>query len=90
MRGRGRSRAIILFTGTMTIISARGQGRMAVGQQIADLVAGEDKQRPLSDDELVAALKAQGVQAARRTVTKYRKELGIPSSYQRRVFGAEP
>lgn len=76
--------------GRIDAAPAAGQGRMAVGQQIADLVAGEDKQRPLSDDELVAALKAQGVQAARRTVTKYRKELGIPSSYQRRVFGAEP
>lgn len=67
-----------------------GQGRMAVAQQIQDLVAAEDKQAPLSDDDLVAALQAHGVHAARRTVTKYRKELGIPSSYQRRRFGAEP
>jgi RNA polymerase sigma-54 factor len=76
--------------GRIDAAPSAGQGRMAVGQQIADLVAGEDKQRPWSDDDIVAALKAQGVQAARRTVTKYRKELGIPSSYQRRVFGAEP
>ena len=66
-----------------------GQGRMAVAQQIADLVAAEDKQLPLSDDDLVNLLQAQGAHAARRTVTKYRKELGIPSSYQRRRFGAE-
>jgi RNA polymerase sigma-54 factor len=67
-----------------------GQGRLALTQQIQDLVDGEDKQQPLSDDDLVVRLKALGVMAARRTVTKYRKELGIPSSYQRRRFGAEP
>ncbi len=66
-----------------------GQGRMAVAQQIEELVAGEDKDAPLSDDELVAALQGRGVQVARRTVTKYRKELGIPSSYQRRRFGGD-
>jgi len=66
-----------------------GQGRMAVAQQIADLVAAEDKRAPLSDDDLVAALANAGVQCARRTVTKYRKELGIPSSYLRRQFGGE-
>ncbi|HEX6810475.1 MAG TPA: RNA polymerase factor sigma-54 [Planctomycetota bacterium] len=66
---------------------AAGQGRMAVAQQIADIVAAEDKKTPLSDDDLVAALAGRGVQAARRTITKYRKELGIPSSYLRRRFG---
>lgn len=64
-----------------------GQGRMAVAQQIHELIAAEDKGTPLSDDDLVAALARRGVQAARRTVTKYRKELGIPSSYLRRKFG---
>ncbi|MFK7741145.1 MAG: RNA polymerase factor sigma-54 [Planctomycetota bacterium] len=63
-----------------------GQGRMAVAQQIADLVAGENKSQPMSDDELVQALKARGVQVARRTVAKYRRELGIVSSYQRRKY----
>ncbi len=66
---------------------AAGQGRMAVAQQIRDLVAAEDKHAPLSDDDLVALLQQRGVRAARRTVTKYRKELGIPSSYLRRRFG---
>jgi len=63
-----------------------GQGRMAVGQQIADLVAAEDKQCPMSDDDLVSVLAARGVQVARRTVSKYRRELSIPSSYLRRKF----
>ena len=63
-----------------------GQGRMAVAQQIQDLVDGEDKLQPMSDDEIVQALVARGVQVARRTVAKYRRELEIPSSYQRRKF----
>ena len=63
-----------------------GQGRMAVAQQIAELVEQEDKARPLSDDDIVAALRDRGVQIARRTVAKYRRERGIPSSYQRRRY----
>ena len=66
---------------------AEGNGRMAVAEQIAELVAGEDKAAPLSDDDLVAHLQRRGVKCARRTVTKYRKQLGIPSSYLRRRFG---
>ena len=64
-----------------------GQGRMAVAERIAELVAGEDKRCPLSDDDLVTALARNGVRCARRTITKYRKQLGIPSSYRRRRFG---
>jgi RNA polymerase sigma-54 factor len=60
---------------------------MALAEQIAELVAAEDKAAPLSDDDLVARLEARGVQCARRTITKYRKQLGIPSSYLRRRFG---
>jgi RNA polymerase sigma-54 factor len=67
-----------------------GTGRMAVVDQIAELVTGEDKAAPLSDDDLVHALQQRGVQCARRTVTKYRKQLGIPSSYLRRRFGEKP
>lgn len=67
-----------------------GQGRLAIAEQIAELVAGEDKQSPLSDDELVARLRARGVACARRTVTKHRQRLGIPSSYRRRRYGGAP
>jgi RNA polymerase sigma-54 factor len=76
--------------GRIDALPTAGQGRLAVAQQIADLVAAEDKRSPLSDDDLVTALQQRGVQAARRTVTKYRKELGIPSSYLRRRFGDQP
>ena len=72
--------------GRIDAAPAEGQGRMAVAEQITELVAAEDKLRPLSDDELVTALAGRGVQVARRTVAKYRGELGIPSSYLRRRF----
>ncbi len=41
-------------------------------------VENEDKQRPLTDDTLVVTLKNRGYEVARRTIAKYRKQLGIP------------
>ena len=46
----------------------------------------QENQGPLSDDDIAARLKEEGLSIARRTVTKYRKMLGIPSSRQRKVF----
>ena len=47
---------------------------------------GEDPREPYSDDDVVRVMKERGHDLARRTVAKYRKELGIPSSYRRRRF----
>jgi RNA polymerase sigma-54 factor len=47
-------------------------------------VASETHSNILSDDDIVAALKSEGVDIARRTVAKYRESLGILSSVQRR------
>ncbi len=52
--------------------------------ELQKLVDGEDKAKPFSDDELVKLLKSKGLNVARRTVTKYRKKMQIPSSRQRR------
>lgn len=85
---RGVFRLRDFFDGGRTEAPAvEGQGRMAIAESIGELVGKEDKQAPLSDDDLVARLRERGVQCARRTVTKYRKQLGIPSSYLRRRFG---
>ncbi len=54
--------------------------------KLKEIVDGEDKRDPLSDDALVDELAKQGYQLARRTVTKYRKALNIPSSRQRREY----
>ncbi|MBL8999295.1 MAG: hypothetical protein JNL44_18675, partial [Gemmatimonadetes bacterium] len=46
----------------------------------------EDKKKPLSDDAIADALKAKGLEIARRTVAKYRDQLGIPSARLRKTF----
>lgn len=56
----------------------------AVKQKIQKLVAAEDPRKPLSDAALVKALKGQGITIARRTVAKYREQLGILSSRARK------
>lgn len=50
---------------------------------LRELVAGEDRAHPLSDEALCAAMKARGCDISRRTVAKYRQQLGIPNSAQR-------
>ncbi|MGB7327351.1 MAG: RNA polymerase factor sigma-54 [Rubripirellula sp.] len=52
--------------------------------KLQDLIDKEDKSDPHSDEKLVDELKKSGMTVARRTVTKYRKKMGIPSSRQRR------
>jgi len=56
----------------------------AVRAKIQEIIAAEDKSKPLSDDQIVAILKDQGIELARRTVAKYRKLMGIPSSHRRK------
>jgi RNA polymerase sigma-54 factor len=53
---------------------------------INDLIAGEDRAHPLSDQELVAKLQGKGINIARRTVAKYREELGLLPSNLRREY----
>ena len=57
-----------------------------IRRKLKEIVDGEDKAKPLSDEALVEALKEHGYELARRTVTKYRKALNIPSSRQRREY----
>jgi RNA polymerase sigma-54 factor len=52
--------------------------------RLQELVDNEDKTAPLSDDDLVGEIEKLGMKVARRTVTKYRQIMGIPSSRQRR------
>ena len=54
--------------------------------KLREIIDGEDKADPLSDDALVDELSKHGYNLARRTVTKYRKLLDIPSSRQRRQY----
>ena len=58
----------------------------AVKERLKTIVAEEDKDNPLNDDEIVDKLKELGIELARRTVAKYRKLLNIPTARQRREF----
>ena len=58
---------------------------VSVKKTIHDMVAAEDNSTPLSDQEIAQALHGQGLTIARRTVAKYREELGILPSHQRRL-----
>ncbi len=56
---------------------------------IQKLIESEDAQKPLSDNDIVNILKKEGINVARRTVTKYREELNIPDSRKRKTGGFE-
>ena len=60
--------------------------QQAVKDTLKQIVDNEDKDNPLSDDQLVEELGKRGVHIARRTVTKYRKALRIESSTRRKRF----
>jgi RNA polymerase sigma-54 factor len=68
---------------------ATGRGDMvssiSVKKMIQDLVAQENQQKPLSDQEITRTLKQRGLSIALRTVAKYREELGILPSHQRKL-----
>jgi RNA polymerase sigma-54 factor len=57
-----------------------------IKQKLLEVVDKEDKSNPLSDEEIVEEMNRHGVKVARRTVTKYRQALMIPSSRQRKQF----
>ncbi|WP_096784895.1 RNA polymerase factor sigma-54 [Rhodobacter sp. CZR27] len=64
------------------------QSQDALMALVGEIISREDRAKPLSDDAIVKAAKASGAVLARRTVTKYREALGIPSSYDRKRAAA--
>jgi len=75
------------FTGGTTKASGEETSQISVKERIKKIVAAEDPKKPLSDEGIAKALEdADGIKIARRTVTKYRKALEIPSSTQRRMY----
>ena len=70
---------------------AAGAGEAAYGARqvqdaLAALVAAEDPKKPLSDAKLAKLLADKGLEISRRTVVKYREQLGIPSSVKRKRY----
>ena len=54
-------------------------------RRVKKLIEGEDPARPLTDEQITRILQSQGIQVTRRTVAKYREDMKIPSTHQRRV-----
>ena len=59
--------------------------KRSVKQRIEEIIAAEKTDNPLSDQEIFRMLNTEGIKLARRTVTKYREELGIkPARFRKR------
>ncbi|MHC4959358.1 MAG: RNA polymerase factor sigma-54 [Planctomycetota bacterium] len=74
------------FTGGAQTSDGETMSRRSVKQKVKTIIDAEDKSSPLSDEQVAEKLKEDGLDIARRTVTKYRKALHIPSSRQRRQW----
>ncbi|HYN08640.1 MAG TPA: RNA polymerase factor sigma-54 [Vicinamibacterales bacterium] len=59
---------------------------VTIKQRIRKIIEGEDQRRPLSDSKIMSILQKEGLVLARRTIAKYREELKIPTSNQRKVL----
>ena len=74
------------FTAGLQTTSGDGVSNTSVKDMIADIFKNEDTGKPLSDQEVVKMLGEKGITIARRTVAKYRDELGILPSNLRKVY----
>ncbi len=72
------------FVGGTTSADGEEVAWDTVRLKLQEIIDKENKTKPYSDDALVEKLAEEGIKVARRTVTKYRKAMGIPSSRQRK------
>ncbi len=70
------------------ISSAYGESvsSVTIKQRIRKIIENEDPRKPLSDSKIVSILQKEGLMLARRTIAKYREELKIPTSSQRKLL----
>jgi len=62
-----------------------GTSLLILKRRVKKLISEEDPARPLTDEQITRILQSQGIQVTRRTVAKYREDMRIPSTHQRRV-----
>jgi RNA polymerase sigma-54 factor len=62
-----------------------GTSLLILKRRVKKLIEEEDPARPLTDEQITRVLQSQGIQVTRRTVAKYREDMKIPSTHQRRV-----
>jgi len=83
---RGLMEMRAFFTTGLATASGDELSNTSVKEALAELIKGEDTRAPLSDDKLAQMLNDKGIQVARRTVAKYREELGILPMNLRRTY----
>lgn len=62
-----------------------GTSLLILKRRVKKLIEDEDPARPYTDEQITRILQSQGIQVTRRTVAKYREDMRIPSTHQRRV-----
>ena len=76
----------MFFSGGTETDNGERMSWTAVQAKLKEIIDEEDKSKPLNDDQLVEKLKQRGIEVARRTVAKYRKQLNIPPARQRMEY----
>lgn len=74
------------FSGGTETSSGENVSWEAVKEMLREIVEAEDVTHPLGDEALAAALRERGVEIARRTVVKYRQQMGIPPARLRKKY----
>jgi RNA polymerase sigma-54 factor len=64
--------------------SGRGTSLQALKRRVRRMIEEEDSHNPLTDERIAQHLASEGIQVTRRTVAKYREDMKIPSTHQRR------
>ncbi len=72
------------FTSGLESENGEDVSNQVVKQRVKDIIAAEPPQNPLNDDKIADILKQEGIHIARRTVAKYREQLGLPIARMRR------
>jgi RNA polymerase sigma-54 factor len=65
--------------------SGGGTPLLLLKRKVKKMIEEEDPAHPLTDEHITALLEGEGIQVTRRTVAKYREDMKIPSTHQRRV-----
>ena len=74
------------FSSSLESEDEEGVSSTSIKKSIQDKIKVENKKKPLSDDKIAKMLRDEGINIARRTVAKYREELGISSSSKRKEY----
>jgi RNA polymerase sigma-54 factor len=73
------------FSEAVQGIAGSGTPLLILKRRVKKMIEEEDTRHPLTDEQITARLKSEGIDVTRRTVAKYREDMKIPSTHQRRV-----